>query len=53
MTEASQVKLTNRQIWKTLGTHYESISNVHLRSSSPNLRARPSPGSPMIVQLTT
>jgi glucose-6-phosphate isomerase len=32
MTAASQAKLTNRQIWKALGTHYESIRNVHLRT---------------------
>jgi hypothetical protein len=32
MTEASPVKLTNRQSWKALGTHYKSIRNVHLRT---------------------
>ena len=32
MTAASQAKLTNRQSWKTLETHYEIIRNVHLRT---------------------
>ena len=32
MTAASQTKLTNRQSWKALATHYESIRNVHLRT---------------------
>ena len=32
MTEASPANLTNRQSWKALGTHYEIIRNVHLRT---------------------
>src|SRR5678815_3938880 len=32
MTATSEAKLTNRQSWKALGTHYESIRNVHLRT---------------------
>src|SRR5678809_658005 len=32
MTTASKAKLTNCQSWKALGTHYESIRNVHLRT---------------------
>jgi glucose-6-phosphate isomerase len=32
MTAASQAKLTNRQSWKALETHYESIRNAHLRT---------------------
>ena len=32
MTVGSQAKLTDRQIWQVLGTHYESIRNVHLRT---------------------
>jgi glucose-6-phosphate isomerase len=32
MTAASQMKLTNRQSWKALSTHYESIRDVHLRT---------------------
>src|SRR6185503_15775630 len=31
MTAANEMKLTNRQSWKALGTHYESMRNVHLR----------------------
>ena len=32
MTAAIQTKLTNRQTWKALATHYETIRNVHLRT---------------------
>jgi len=32
MTAARQMKLTNRQSWKALKTHYESIRDVHLRT---------------------
>ena len=32
MTAASHAKLTSRQSWKALATHYESIRNVHLRT---------------------
>ena len=32
MTAADEVKLTSCQSWKALGTHYESIRNVHLRT---------------------
>src|SRR6476659_10215711 len=32
MTAASRTKLTNRQSWKALARHYESIRNVHLRT---------------------
>jgi glucose-6-phosphate isomerase len=32
MTAANEAKLTNRQSWKALGTHYESIRNMHLRT---------------------
>jgi hypothetical protein len=32
MSVASQAKLTNRQSWKALAIHYESIRNVHLRT---------------------
>ena len=31
MTSVSKTKLTNSRSWKALGTHYESIRNVHLR----------------------
>src|SRR4029453_7943641 len=32
MTKESEANLTNRQSWKALGTHYEIIRNVHLRT---------------------
>src|SRR5512132_1171220 len=32
MTTSSKAKLTNCQSWKALGTHYETIRNVHLRT---------------------
>ena len=32
MTTAGKAKLTNRKSWKELGTHYESIRDVHLRT---------------------
>jgi glucose-6-phosphate isomerase len=32
MTAASRPKLTNLQIWRALGTHYENIRHVHLRT---------------------
>src|SRR4030095_2339873 len=35
-TTAIQAKLTNRQSWKALETHYESIRNLHLRTLFEN-----------------
>src|SRR6476660_7363587 len=32
MTATNPAKLTNREIWKALGTHYDSLRNVHLRT---------------------
>lgn len=32
MTAASRAKLTERQGWKALATHYEAVRNVHLRT---------------------
>ena len=32
MSAASQAKLSNRQSWRALAKHYESIRNVHLRT---------------------